>query len=361
MDVLKNDLFLRACRRLPVERTPIWVMRQAGRYLPEYRAVRRRADFMTMCKTPELAAEVSLQPVDIIGVDAAIIFSDILVIPEAMGMTLEMHEGKGPIFPHPIRSDDDIRRIRGIDPAADLRYVLDAVALVKKGLAGRVPLIGFSGSPWTLLAYMVEGHGSRTFSKVKRFVYNNPQSAHRLLEIIADAAAEFLSAKIEAGVNAVQIFDTWGGILSPDDFETFSLRYIERIIARIRRKDEPVIVFAKGVHFRLNRLADCGADVLGLDWTMDIGEVRRRVGRKVALQGNLDPTVLYMRPEDIAQQAWNILKSYGSHDGHIFNLGHGILPDVSPENLKCLVDFVKEKSAPFHAGREKRFIGDQNA
>lgn len=353
MALLKNDLFLRACKRLPVDRTPIWVMRQAGRYLPEYRAVRRQADFMTMCKTPELAAEVTLQPVDIIGVDAAIIFSDILVVPEAMGMPLEMHEGKGPVFPHPIRNEDDIGRIRRIDPADELKYVLDAVALAKKELSGRVPLIGFSGSPWTLLTYMVEGQSSKNFSKVKNFVYNYPRAAHRLLEMIADTVAQYLSAKIEAGVDAVQIFDTWGGVLSPDDFETFSLKYIERIISQIKRGSEPVIVFAKGVHFRLNRLAGCGADVLGLDWTMDIGEVREMIGRQVALQGNLDPTVLYMRQENIARQAWKILESYGRHDGHIFNLGHGILPDVSPDNLKFLVDFVKEKSVVFHEKKEK--------
>jgi len=334
-------------------------MRQAGRYLPEYRAVRQQADFMTMCKTPELAAEVTIQPVEIIGVDAAIIFSDILVIPEAMGMQLEMHEGKGPVFPHPIRNEDDIGRIRSIDPSVDLRYVLDAVALTKKELAGRVPLIGFSGSPWTLLTYMVEGQGSKNFSKAKNFIYNHPRAAHRLLEMIADTAAEYLSAKIEAGVNAVQIFDTWGGILSPDDFETFSLKYIERIISQIRRKEEPVIVFAKGVHFRLNKLADCGADVLGLDWTMDIGEVREMIGHKVALQGNLDPTILYMHQENIAQHAWKVLESYGRHNGHIFNLGHGILPDVSPENLKFLVDFVKAKSVVFHAQGEKRPIGQE--
>ena len=357
--MLKNDLFLRACKRLPVERTPIWVMRQAGRYLPEYRAIRKQADFMTMCKTPELAAEVTIQPVEIIGVDAAIIFSDILVIPEAMGMQLEMHEGKGPVFPHPVRNEDDMARIRSIDPSVDLRYVLDAVALAKKELAGRVPLIGFSGSPWTLLTYMVEGQGSKNFSKVKNFIYNQPRAAHRLLEMIADTAAQYLSAKIEAGVNAVQIFDTWGGVLSPDDFETFSLKYIERIISQIRRKEEPVIVFAKGVHFRLNKLADCGADVLGLDWTMDIGEVREMIGHKVALQGNLDPTILYMHQDNIAQHAWKVLESYGRHNGHIFNLGHGILPDVSPENLKFLVDFVKAKSVVFHPQGERRSISKE--
>lgn len=311
---------------------------------------------MTMCKTPELAAAVTLQPVDIIGVDAAIIFSDILVVPEAMGMQLEMHEGRGPVFPRPIRNEEDIGRIRRIDPCVHLKYVLDAIVLAKKNLAGRVPLIGFGGSPWTLLTYMIEGQGSKNFSKAKNFIYNYPKATHRLLEIIADTTAEYLSATIEAGVNAVQIFDTWGGILSPDDFETFSLKYIERVVSQIKRQDEPVIVFAKGVHFRLNRLADCGADVLGLDWTMDIGEVREMIGHKVALQGNLDPTALYMRHENIAQKAWKVLESYGHHNGHIFNLGHGILPDVSPDSLKFLVDFVKEKSGVFHGhGKKEKF------
>jgi uroporphyrinogen decarboxylase len=354
---LKNDLFLRACRRLPVERTPIWVMRQAGRYLPEYRELRKKVDFMTMCKTPSIAAEVTLQPINIIGVDAAIIFSDILVIPEAMGMHLEMHEGKGPIFPHPIRTEDDAAKLKKVDPTADLKYVLDAVALVKKELDGAVPLIGFSGSPWTLLTYMVEGQGSKSFSKVKNFIYNKPKLAHDLLEKLADTCADYLSAKIEAGANAVQIFDTWGGILSPDDFETYSLKYIERIISQIKRVSEPVIVFAKGVHYHLDKLADCGADVLGLDWTMDIGKVRKVVGHKVALQGNLDPTILYMNHEKIAQHAWKVLDAYGHAPGHIFNLGHGILPDMSPDNLKFLVNFVKDKSRFFH-GLEKNQIVD---
>ncbi len=348
MTELQNDLFLRACKRLPVERTPIWVMRQAGRYLPEYRAVREKSDFLTMCKTPELATEVTLQPVDLIGVDAAIIFSDILVIPEAMGMHLEMHEGLGPVFPHPIRNEDDAKDLKNIDPTVDLKYVLDAVSLTKKELKGRIPLIGFTGSPWTLLSYMVEGMGSKSFPNVKRLIYKNPELAHSLLDKIANAVAEYLSAKIEAGVNAVQIFDTWGGILSQDDFKTFSLRYIKKIISQVKRKDEPVIVFAKGVHYRLNQLAESGADVLGLDWTMNIGDVRKAVGDKVALQGNLDPTILYAPHEKITQEAGKILKSFGNGSGHIFNLGHGILPDVPPENLKALVNFVKEESFVYH-------------
>jgi len=344
----QNDLFLRACRRLPVERTPIWIMRQAGRYLPEYRAVRKHYDFLTMCKTPELATEVTLQPIDLIGVDAAIIFSDILVIPEAMGMHLEMHEGRGPVFPHPIRSESDGKNLKKIDPAVDLKYVLDAVALTKKALNRRVPLIGFSGSPWTLLAYMVEGQGSKTFSKVKQLIYDNPKLAHSLLDKIADAAAEYLCAKVDAGVDAVQLFDTWGGLLSQDDFEEFSLRYIRKIISQVKGKDVPVIAFAKGVHFHIDKLAGCGADVLGLDWTMNVGDVREKVGDSVALQGNLDPTVLYAGHEKIRHEAGKILKSFGHGSGHIFNLGHGILPDVPPENLKALVDFVKEESVVYH-------------
>ncbi|TSA26441.1 MAG: uroporphyrinogen decarboxylase [Ignavibacteriales bacterium] len=350
MTKLKNDLFLRACKRKKVERTPIWIMRQAGRYLPEYRAVRKKVDFLTMCKTPELAAEVTIQPVDIIGVDAAIIFSDILVIPEAMGMKLEMIESKGPKLYNPIRSISDINRLRKIDPSKDLKYVLDAVSLAKKELSGRVPLIGFAGSPWTLMTYMVEGGGSsrQVGTEIKKFIYNDPKSAHVLLDKIADAVAEYLSAKIEAGADAVQIFDTWGGLLSPADFEEFSLRYIEKIISQIKRKDEPVIVFAKGVHYKLNKLANCGADVIGLDWTMELGKVRSKIGNKVSLQGNLDPTVLYGNEEKIRNEAVKVLKSFGKNNGHIFNLGHGILPDVKPENAKFLVDVVKEESKKFH-------------
>jgi len=345
---LQNDLFLRACKRQKVERTPIWMMRQAGRYLPEYRAVREKADFLTMCKTPELAAEVTIQPIDLIGVDAAILFSDILVIPEAMGMTLEMHEGKGPVFPKPIRNEEDAKELKSIDPTVDLKYVLDAVSLTKKELNGRVPLIGFSGSPWTLLTYMVEGRGSKNFAEVKKLIYNNPVLAHKLLGKISDIVADYLSAKIEAGCNAVQIFDTWGGILTPDDFNEFSLQYIQSIVSKIKRTNEPVIVFAKGVHYNIEGIAGTGADVIGLDWTMDLGEVRKLVGDKVALQGNLDPTKLYGSEEVIKNEASKILQSYGKGSGHIFNLGHGILPDVPPANAKLLIDFVKEESKKYH-------------
>lgn len=345
---MKNDLFLRACKRLPVERTPIWVMRQAGRYLPEYRAVRDKYDFLTMCKTPELAAEVTIQPVDLIGVDAAIIFSDILVIPEAMGMKLEMIESKGPKLFDPIRSTDQINKLKRIDPSRDLKYVLDALSLTKKELDGKVPLIGFSGSPWTLMTYMVEGGGSKNFSEIKKFIYNQPDAAHQLLDLIADSVAEYLSAKIESGADAVQIFDTWGGILSPNDFEEFSLRYISKIISSIRRKDQPVIVFAKGVHYKMEELVKTGADVIGLDWTMNLNDVRSSVGNKAALQGNLDPTVLYGTEEKIRTEANRVMESFGKGSGHVFNLGHGILPDVNPEKLKYLVKVVKEESVRFH-------------
>lgn len=348
MTKLKNDLFLRACKKQPVERTPIWIMRQAGRYLPEYRAVRKNSDFLTMCKTPELAAEVTIQPIDIIKTDAAIIFSDILVIPEAMGLELEMVESKGPVFHNPVRTEEAAKKLKKIDPADDLKYVLDAVSLTKRELDGRVPLIGFSGAPWTLLTYMVQGKGSKNFSEVKKLIYNNPKLAHFILDKLTDAIADYLSAKIEAGANAVQIFDTWGGILSQHDFEEFSLRYIEKIISRINRTDEPVIVFAKGVHYNLEKLADCGADVLGLDWTMNIGEVRKQVGNKVALQGNMDPTVLYGSKDKIKEEVIKVLESYGEGSGHIFNLGHGILPDIDPENTKALVQFVKDESKKYH-------------
>jgi uroporphyrinogen decarboxylase len=345
---IKNDLFLRACKGEETERTPVWIMRQAGRYLPQYRKIRENADFLTMCKTPELAAQVTLQPVDIIGVDAAIIFSDILIIPEAMGMHLEMHEGKGPLFPNPVRTKEDVSRLKKIDPWKDLKFVMDAVSLSKRELDGRVPLIGFSGSPWTLLTYMVEGKGSKNFAVVKKLIYNFPSLAHEILNKLAEAVADYLSAKIEAGVDAVQIFDTWGGILSPRDFEEFSLQYVTKIISLIRRKKEPVIFFAKGVNYDPLKLASSEADVLGLDWTVDIGKVRNILQGKTALQGNMDPTILYANKKKIRNEVITILKSYGNGSGHIFNLGHGILSDVEPENAKALVDFVKEESPRFH-------------
>ncbi len=348
MSNLKNDLFLRACKRKPVERTPIWIMRQAGRYLPEYRAVREKHDFLTVCKTPELAAEVTIQPVDIIGVDAAIIFSDILVIPEAMGMHLEMHDGRGPVFPSPLRDEHGEKDLKKITPEKDLKYVLDALSLTKKELNGSVPLIGFSGAPWTLLTYMVEGQGSKSFSSVKKLIYNNPELAHKILGKLTDAVADYLSAQLEAGADAVQIFDTWAGILSPRDYLVFALQYVGQLIAKIKRKNQPVIYFPKGVHYRMRTTADCGADVIGVDWTIDMTKARDKIGSKVAIQGNLDPTVLYAEPSFIKREAKKVLDSFGKGNGHIFNLGHGILPDVNPEHAKVLVGFVKEESKKFH-------------
>jgi len=345
---LKNDLFLRACKRQPVERTPVWMMRQAGRFLPEYRAVREKTDFLTLCKTPELASEVTIQPVDIIGVDAAIIFSDILVIPEAMGMKLELIESKGPVFEKPVRTEIDFNNLNNIDPSADLKYVLDAVSLTKKELNGRVPLIGFSGSPWTLLTYMVEGGSSKNFLNVKSMLYNNPKLAHAVLDKLASAVADYLSAKIEAGADAVQIFDTWGGVLSQKDFREFSLYYIEKIIANIKRDDQPVIVFAKGVHHSLKEIVMAGADVVGVDWTMELNEVRNEIGNKSAIQGNMDPVMLFADNSGIKEEVKRILDSFGNGNGHIFNLGHGILPSTDPDKAKAFVNYVKEESVKYH-------------
>ncbi len=353
MASLKNDLFLRACKGEPIERTPIWIMRQAGRYLPEYRAVREKSDFLTMCKTPELAAEVTLQPVDIISVDAAILFSDILVIPEAMGMELIMEEKKGPVFSEPIRNADDVNKLKVVDPTKELKYVMNAISKIKKELNDRVPLIGFSGSPWTLFTYMVEGKGSKNFSNVKRLLYNNPKLSHFLLEKITDTVADYLSAQIGEGVDAVQIFDTWGGILSKEDYDEFSLRYIKEVISKLKRKNQPVIVFSKGAHYAIEELADSGADVIGLDWTMNINEVRKKVGDKVSLQGNMDPTLLYAPAVRIKSEVENILSSYGEGSRHIFNLGHGILPDVDPESVKELVKYVKDLSVKYHKNSEQ--------
>ena len=330
-------------------------MRQAGRYLPEYRAIRAKNDFLTMCKTPEIAAEVTIQPVDFLGVDAAIIFSDILVIPEAMGMHLRMNEGQGPVFDSPVRNELDASHLKQIDVYDELRYVLDAITLTKKELNKRVPLIGFSGAPWTLLTYMVEGKGSKSFANVKKLIYNNPDLAHSILYKLTDAVADYLSAQIYAGANAVQIFDTWAGILSPRDYLVFALKYVNQVIEKIKRNDEPVIYFPKGVHYRMRTTADCGADVIGVDWTIDLTKTRDKIGGKVAIQGNLDPTVLYSEPNFIRREARKVLESYGKGDGHIFNLGHGILPDINPEHAKILVDFVKEESAAYHF-KDRRIV-----
>jgi len=324
-------------------------MRQAGRYLPEYRAIRQKTDFLTLCKTPELAAGVSIQPVNILGVDACIIFSDILVLPEAMGMELVIEEGKGgPRFPHPLRSRAEIGKLSVPDPVRHLRFVLDALQLVRKGLSGRVPLIGFSGSPWTLASYMVEGTGTKNFRHIKELIYTDPKDAHALLDKLARAAAAYLNAQIESGAQAVQIFDTWGGILPQEEFREFSLRYIQQVLQLLRRDGAPVIVFCKDCGHSLEAIADSGSDVVGLDWTVDIGKAREMVGSYVALQGNLDPSLLYAPPDRIRAGVKRILEKFGKGPGHIFNLGHGIAPDVPVEHAKALVQAVKEESPRYH-------------
>ncbi len=339
----KDFLFLRACRGEQIERTPIWIMRQAGRYLPEYRAIRERTDFLTLCKTPELASEVTVQPIDIIGVDAAILFSDILVIPEAMGMELEIIESKGPIFENPLRSLAEIERLETESLLERLDYVFQAIKLTKEKLNNRVPLIGFSGAPWTLATYMVEGKGSKNFEIIKSLIYREPETAHTLLQKLADAVVEYLNAKIRAGCDAVQIFDTWAGNLSPLDFEEFSLKYLKYVCDRLETSATPVIVFAKGVG-NMQSLADLRCDVLGVDWTKDIGAVKKQIDGRKVLQGNLDPCVLFAPKEKIRSEIKRILSNFEKGSGHIFNLGHGILPKTPVENAKYLVDCVKELS-----------------
>jgi uroporphyrinogen decarboxylase len=317
-------------------------MRQAGRYLPQYRAIREKTDFLTLCKTPELASEVTVQPVDLIGVDAAILFSDILVIPEAMGMHLEIVESKGPIFDDPLRSAADLDRLAAENVTERLYYVMDAIRQTKEKLAGRVPLIGFSGAPWTLATYMVEGKGSKNFERIKSLMYSEPATAHRLLELLADSVVDYLNAKIRAGCDAVQIFDTWAGALAPPDFEEFSLRYLTYICDRLETNGVPVIVFAKGV-IDFGKLAKLKCDVLGIDWTKNISDAAREAGEK-AVQGNLDPCVLLAPQAIIRREVKRILDEVGGRPGHVFNLGHGILPTTPPENAKYLVSCAKELS-----------------
>ncbi len=338
-----NDLFLRACRREATERPPVWMMRQAGRYLPQYRAVRARSDFLTMVRTPELAVEVTLQPVDLLGVDAAIIFSDILVVPQAMGLTLTVEEGTGPVFHDPVRAPGDLERLRPVDPVGDLGYVLEAVRQARAALAGRVPLIGFAGAPWTLMSYMVEGAGTKTFTKAKRFLMEQPRSAHALLERLTTIVGAYLAAQIEAGAQAVQLFDSWAAALGPRDFREFALPYLAETVRLARRGNAPVIAFAPGAGWALEELADrSGADVIGVDWQTDAGEARRRLAsRPVALQGNLDPTWLYAEPASIRARTHAMLDAFGG-TGHIANLGHGILPDVPVAHAEAFVHAVQE-------------------
>ena len=341
--------YINALLKKEVTRTPIWVMRQAGRYLPEYRATRKKAgDFLTLCKSSDLACEVTLQPLERFDLDAAILFSDILTIPDAMGLGLHFVEGEGPKFSHQLSSLSEINQLTKPDVSKDLSYVSEAVSVIKKNLKGRVPLIGFSGSPWTLATYMVEGGSSKTFSKVKGLMYENPKHMHQLLDVLADTIIDYLNSQIEAGADSVMIFDTWGGLLNKASYENFSLMYMSKIVAGINRNSEgktiPVTLFTKGGSAWLEQIAATGCDAVGIDWTVEIGEAERRIGSKVALQGNLDPSVLYASAEVIKSEAHKILDQFQGSTGHVFNLGHGITPDVNPESMKALVDAVHSYS-----------------
>lgn len=340
-----NDRFLRALKRQPVDRTPIWIMRQAGRYLPEYRRVRAQAkDFLNLCKTPELACEVTLQPLARFPLDAAIIFSDILTIPDAMGLGLHFIEGEGPRFHNPLRCPADILALPHPDMATELKYVMDAIRLTRHELNNKVPLIGFSGSPWTLATYMIEGGASKTFSQIKKWLFADPESLHLLLTKLANAVTDYLSAQIAAGAQAVMLFDTWGGILTPRDYQLFSLQYMQQIISNLKKNaataNTPITLFTKNGGQWLESMAATGADALGIDWTTSLKDARARVGDKVALQGNMDPAVLYAPPARIEAEVATILQSYGPGPGHIFNLGHGIQPDTPIESVTTLVEAV---------------------
>lgn len=352
---LKNDLLLRALLRQPVDRTPVWIMRQAGRYLPEYLKTRAEAgSFMDLCQNPELACEVTLQPLRRFELDAAIIFSDILTIPDAMGMGLYFETGEGPKFERPVSSRAEIEKLPRPDIGSSLQYVMDAISLTRKELGGKVPLLGFSGSPWTLATYMIEGGSSKTFGKAKKLVYQEPETAHLLLSKLADTVTDYLNAQIESGAQGVQIFDTWGGALSFNAYREFSLRYMQQIVAGLKREHEgrmiPVILFSKGCNTQLEALADSGCDALGVDWTITLSEARQRVGGRVALQGNLDPSILLAGPEVVRREVRETLSSFGHGEGHVFNLGHGITPDVNPEHLAALVDAVRDFSPAYHQG-----------
>jgi uroporphyrinogen decarboxylase len=354
MAPLKNDRLLRALLREPVDVTPVWIMRQAGRYLPEYRATREKAgSFMALCTTPELACEVTLQPLRRFPLDAAILFSDILTVPDAMGLGLHFAEGEGPQFRRPVRSAADVENLPVPDPEDKLRYVMDAVRTIRRELDGRVPLIGFAGSPWTLATYMVEGGSSKEFARVKKLMFDEPALCHRLLEIVARAVTLYLNAQIAAGAQAVMIFDTWGGVLTARDYREFSLRYMKDILNGLTREAEgrkvPVTLFTKGGGPWLESIAASGCDAVGLDWTCDLGAARSRVGHQVALQGNMDPSVLYASPARIDAEVEAVLASFGHGKGHVFNLGHGIHAGVDPDHVAALVAAVHHRSRAYHA------------
>jgi uroporphyrinogen decarboxylase len=353
MSELKNDRFLRALLRQPVDVTPVWMMRQAGRYLPEYRAVRAEAgDFMSVCTNPQLACEVTLQPLDRFPLDAAILFSDILTIPDAMGLGLYFEEGEGPRFRKLADTVQAIESLPVIDTAQDLPYVLDAVRLIRRELNGSVPLIGFSGSPWTLATYMIEGGSSKDFAKIKTMLYMNPDLLHVLLEKLSASVINYLNAQIEAGAQAVQIFDTWGGALGHRAYREFSLQYMKTIVSGLTRESEgrqvPVILFTKNGGGWLEAIADSGCHAIGVDWTQDIGAARRRVGQQVALQGNMDPAVLRAPIQVIESEVATILENFGAGEGHVFNLGHGITPDIAPDHAAAFIDAVHNLSVKYH-------------
>ena len=353
MTTLKNDRYLKALLREPVDMTPVWMMRQAGRYLPEYKATRATAgDFMSLCRNADLACEVTLQPLRRYALDAAILFSDILTIPDAMGLGLSFGAGEGPKFARPITNKAEIDNLPIPDPEGELQYVMNAVRTIRRELKGEVPLIGFSGSPWTLATYMVEGGSSKAFTKIKKMLYTEPHLLHALLDKLADSVVLYLNAQIKAGAQAVMVFDTWGGVLAHKDYEEFSLRYMHKIVDGLIRENEgrkvPVTLFTKGGGLWLEKMAETGCDALGLDWTVDIADARKRVGHKVALQGNMDPSVLYASPERIQQEVKAILAGFGSGSGHVFNLGHGIHLDVPTESPKIFVDSIHEFSKAYH-------------
>ena len=354
MSELKNDRYLRALLGQPVDKTPVWVMRQAGRYLPEYREIRAKAgDFMTLCSTPDLACEVTLQPLRRYDLDAAIIFSDILTIPDAMGLGLHFVPGEGPKFKNVIRSAADIAKLGVPDMEDNLRYVMDAIRVTRREINGKVPLIGFSGSPWTLACYMVEGGSSKDFAKVKGMMFDAPEQMHALLVVLAKSVIAYLNAQIAAGAQSIMLFDTWGGALGQSNYQQFSLAYMQQIVAGLTRENDgrvvPVTLFTKGGGQWLEVMADTGADGVGLDWTTDIGSARQRIGNKVTLQGNMDPCVLYASPDRVEQEVSSVLASFGEgKTGHVFNLGHGIHPTVDPENMTRLVDSVHRLSEQYH-------------
>ncbi|MCW9699957.1 uroporphyrinogen decarboxylase [Avibacterium sp. 20-129] len=353
MSELKNDRYLRALLREPVDMTPVWMMRQAGRYLPEYKATRAQAgDFMSLCRNAELACEVTLQPLRRYNLDAAILFSDILTIPDAMGLGLSFGAGEGPKFAHPIENRSAVENLPIPDPEQELQYVMNAVRTIRRELKGEVPLIGFSGSPWTLATYMVEGGSSKAFTKIKKMLYSDPKTLHLLLDKLADSVALYLNAQIKAGAQSVMIFDTWGGVLAHREYLEFSLQYMRKIVENLIRhydgRKVPVTLFTKGGGLWLEHIANTGCDAVGLDWTVDLAEAKKRIGHKVALQGNMDPSVLYASPERIEQEVRSILADFGEGSGHIFNLGHGIHQDVPEISPKIFVDAIHHYSQSYH-------------